>query len=242
MRDECDSLPVWIPDGEFASCYDEFCHQVSISASRRRGQSADDSPHAGAVALPALRYPGRAKDQVVLRERGVQAVRRGQPAVRGRDRRGVHGRGRGVGERLPPDAAAGNAAGAAAGGDDRVLHARRVPVVGDLPLPERARGPAAWGARRGPDRVPDGELRAPFSADGKPHFGGGGAAKGRADGGPLRGRGRVPHGHRRRQPDGEEVGAACLSVSQLCWADHSGADVIQRSRSGSTRLDSGMQG
>ncbi|KAI0920354.1 hypothetical protein AcV5_010116 [Taiwanofungus camphoratus] len=28
MRDECDSLPVWIPDAEFASCYDEFCHQV----------------------------------------------------------------------------------------------------------------------------------------------------------------------------------------------------------------------
>lgn len=28
MRDEADSLPVWIPDGEFASCYDEFCHQV----------------------------------------------------------------------------------------------------------------------------------------------------------------------------------------------------------------------
>ncbi|OCH91316.1 hypothetical protein OBBRIDRAFT_873262 [Obba rivulosa] len=28
MRDEADSLPVWIPDAEFASCYDEFCHQV----------------------------------------------------------------------------------------------------------------------------------------------------------------------------------------------------------------------
>ena len=23
------SLPVWIPDAEFQSCYDEFCHQVS---------------------------------------------------------------------------------------------------------------------------------------------------------------------------------------------------------------------
>ncbi|KAI6107708.1 glycosyltransferase family 20 protein [Pisolithus thermaeus] len=28
MRDMCDSVPVWIPDGEFESCYDEFCHQV----------------------------------------------------------------------------------------------------------------------------------------------------------------------------------------------------------------------
>ncbi|CCM06307.1 uncharacterized protein FIBRA_08558 [Fibroporia radiculosa] len=28
MRDNYDSLPVWIPDAEFASCYDEFCHQV----------------------------------------------------------------------------------------------------------------------------------------------------------------------------------------------------------------------
>lgn len=22
------SVPVWIPDSEFQSCYDEFCHQV----------------------------------------------------------------------------------------------------------------------------------------------------------------------------------------------------------------------
>ncbi|KAI0339176.1 hypothetical protein BDW22DRAFT_1336814 [Trametopsis cervina] len=28
MKDQYDSLPVWIPDSEFASCYDEFCHQV----------------------------------------------------------------------------------------------------------------------------------------------------------------------------------------------------------------------
>lgn len=28
MREEHGSLPVWIPDSEFASCYDEFCHQV----------------------------------------------------------------------------------------------------------------------------------------------------------------------------------------------------------------------
>lgn len=28
LKDQYDSLPVWIPDAEFASCYDEFCHQV----------------------------------------------------------------------------------------------------------------------------------------------------------------------------------------------------------------------
>lgn len=28
MRQVSDSVPVWIPDGEFESCYDEFCHQV----------------------------------------------------------------------------------------------------------------------------------------------------------------------------------------------------------------------
>ncbi|PCH42911.1 glycosyltransferase family 20 protein [Wolfiporia cocos MD-104 SS10] len=28
MRDQFESVPVWIPDAEFAGCYDEFCHQV----------------------------------------------------------------------------------------------------------------------------------------------------------------------------------------------------------------------
>ena len=28
MRELCSSVPVWIPDAEFESCYDEFCHQV----------------------------------------------------------------------------------------------------------------------------------------------------------------------------------------------------------------------
>ncbi|KAF8656163.1 hypothetical protein AX16_002732 [Volvariella volvacea WC 439] len=28
MRTQQDSVPVWIPDAEFSSCYDEFCHQV----------------------------------------------------------------------------------------------------------------------------------------------------------------------------------------------------------------------
>jgi trehalose-6-phosphate synthase len=28
MLDQCESIPVWIPDGEFEKCYDEFCHQV----------------------------------------------------------------------------------------------------------------------------------------------------------------------------------------------------------------------
>lgn len=30
MMDMCDSQPVWIPDAEFESCYDEFCHQVYV--------------------------------------------------------------------------------------------------------------------------------------------------------------------------------------------------------------------
>ena len=28
MWDMHSSRPVWIPDAEFESCYDEFCHQV----------------------------------------------------------------------------------------------------------------------------------------------------------------------------------------------------------------------
>ncbi|KAI6107712.1 hypothetical protein EV401DRAFT_2200018 [Pisolithus croceorrhizus] len=28
MRGMCGNVPVWIPDGEFESCYDEYCHQV----------------------------------------------------------------------------------------------------------------------------------------------------------------------------------------------------------------------
>ncbi|KAH7922278.1 glycosyltransferase family 20 protein [Leucogyrophana mollusca] len=28
MKEQYNSLPVWIPDAEFESCYDEFCHQV----------------------------------------------------------------------------------------------------------------------------------------------------------------------------------------------------------------------
>ncbi|KAI6107103.1 hypothetical protein EDD16DRAFT_1623990 [Pisolithus croceorrhizus] len=27
----CDSVPIWIPDSEFETCYDEFCHQASHS-------------------------------------------------------------------------------------------------------------------------------------------------------------------------------------------------------------------
>jgi trehalose 6-phosphate synthase/phosphatase len=30
MMEKCDSQPVWIPDPEFESCYDEFCHQVRL--------------------------------------------------------------------------------------------------------------------------------------------------------------------------------------------------------------------
>lgn len=28
MLEQCESVPVWIPDSEFEKCYDEFCHQV----------------------------------------------------------------------------------------------------------------------------------------------------------------------------------------------------------------------
>ena len=30
MLAQSSSLPVWIPDAEFESCYDEFCHQVAL--------------------------------------------------------------------------------------------------------------------------------------------------------------------------------------------------------------------
>jgi hypothetical protein len=33
MMEKCDSQPVWIPDSEFESCYDEFCHQVRLDRS-----------------------------------------------------------------------------------------------------------------------------------------------------------------------------------------------------------------
>lgn len=35
MREEHDSLPVWIPDADFRSCYDEFCHQVRVCRCHR---------------------------------------------------------------------------------------------------------------------------------------------------------------------------------------------------------------
>lgn len=28
MLQQSNSLPVWVPDADFDSCYDEFCHQV----------------------------------------------------------------------------------------------------------------------------------------------------------------------------------------------------------------------
>ncbi|KAI6167839.1 hypothetical protein EDD17DRAFT_1535457 [Pisolithus thermaeus] len=31
MRYMCDSVPIWIPDSEFETCYDEFCHQAKVS-------------------------------------------------------------------------------------------------------------------------------------------------------------------------------------------------------------------
>ena len=51
------SLPVWIPDAEFESCYDEFCHQVNHSLSR---VALGIHLGLGSLALSALCSPGRA--------------------------------------------------------------------------------------------------------------------------------------------------------------------------------------
>lgn len=63
MMEQYDSQPVWIPDAEFESCYDEFCHQASWAC-----QSHFPFIHlnTGALALPALRHSRRAQDQVIL--------------------------------------------------------------------------------------------------------------------------------------------------------------------------------
>ena len=79
MRQLCASVPVWIPDAEFESCYDEFCHQV-------RGALASPSTTAdlrdqGALALSALCSSRCPQDETVLRERSVQAIHGRQQAL-----------------------------------------------------------------------------------------------------------------------------------------------------------------
>ncbi|TFY58376.1 hypothetical protein EVJ58_g6450, partial [Rhodofomes roseus] len=123
MRDECGSVPVWIPDAEFAGCYDEYCHQVL---------------------WPCLHYaiPDAPKTKSFYESESYKHYesvnRRFAEAIANVYQDGGHH----LGERLPPDAAPRDAPPEAAERADRVLHARRVPELGDLPLLERARGPA----------------------------------------------------------------------------------------------------
>ena len=91
------------------------------------------------AALPLL--PGTAADHA----RGLDAVRRGERAVRGHDRRALRARLARVGARLPPHARAGDAATARSAALDRVLPAHPVPVVRGVPA---APGPRAAPARR----------------------------------------------------------------------------------------------
>lgn len=63
MMDLCDSQPVWIPDAEFESCYDEFCHQVGVD-SIVHGINANSC--LGALAVSALCYPRRTEDETLL--------------------------------------------------------------------------------------------------------------------------------------------------------------------------------
>lgn len=58
MLAQSSSLPVWIPDAEFESCYDEFCHQVSYFFFT---SSLLDliQVSSGSLALSTLRSPGR---------------------------------------------------------------------------------------------------------------------------------------------------------------------------------------
>ena len=77
MRQLCASVPVWIPDAEFESCYDEFCHQVRH---RPSFQSHQLTRHPGPLALSALCSPRCAQDEALLRERVIQAIHGRQQA------------------------------------------------------------------------------------------------------------------------------------------------------------------
>ena len=80
LREECDSFNVWIgtwkliwrfmvyypsrtDDDEFAGYYDVFCHQVSGAATDAIQSHPSDI---GTLAMSALCYPGRTKNQSVL--------------------------------------------------------------------------------------------------------------------------------------------------------------------------------
>lgn len=79
MKEKHESLPVWIPDDEFASCYDEFCHQVSDSDHQVESSSQLTLP--GPLALPSLCNPRRPQNQVILRIRLIQTICCSEPAI-----------------------------------------------------------------------------------------------------------------------------------------------------------------
>jgi trehalose 6-phosphate synthase/phosphatase len=74
MMEKCDSQPVWIPDAEFESCYDEFCHQVGLEC-----MLCCISIHTqtGALAVSALCHPRCPQDQAILRICRIQTICRG---------------------------------------------------------------------------------------------------------------------------------------------------------------------
>lgn len=65
MLAQSSSLPVWIPDAEFESCYDEFCHQVRVY-SLSWIVSEIHGGGLGSLALSPLCSSGRAQNQNVL--------------------------------------------------------------------------------------------------------------------------------------------------------------------------------
>ena len=71
MREQCDSQPVWIPDAEFESCYDEFCHQVLLD---RALLCVGIYTFPGALAVSALCHSRCPKIQAVLRISCIQAI------------------------------------------------------------------------------------------------------------------------------------------------------------------------
>jgi trehalose 6-phosphate synthase complex regulatory subunit len=64
MMEQYDSQPVWIPDAEFESCYDEFCHQACRDC---LSHPAAIHFHAGTLAMSALCHPRCAQEQGILR-------------------------------------------------------------------------------------------------------------------------------------------------------------------------------
>lgn len=80
MGEERSSVPVWIPDDEFNSFYDEFCHQV-CHFFHLVASCSNSYTLAGAVAVLALRSSGRPQDEAILRVGDVEAIRLRKPSV-----------------------------------------------------------------------------------------------------------------------------------------------------------------